>query len=145
MLSNLTNILIMGVWGILSHLAASQRPFEDTCSSSCFCEEEKNPKRFLKQCFDKPTSDICKCSASAKKSIHLSKGNENHSSWDNHCHSLLSTASRKITVRQILNCWTDECAENASHKSVWFHSKHSTAQLVWFFFMSTYPRKMLWV
>lgn len=55
---------------------------------------------------------ICK-----KKSIHLSKENENHSSWDNHCHSLLSITSRKITVRQILNCWTDECAENASHRS----------------------------
>lgn len=52
-----------------------------------------------------------------KISIHLSKGNENHSSWDNHCHSLLSITSRKITVRQILNCWTDECAENASHRS----------------------------
>lgn len=76
--------------------------------------EKKNLKGLLKQRWDQPTSDIYKCSASAKK--YLSKENGNHSSWNNYCHSLLSSTSRNIVVRHMLNCWTNEFAENALHK-----------------------------
>lgn len=119
-LANLTRLLICHnflMWMIFSQSVSLQTLWTHV-QLFLFLWRRKKFKNF---CWNNGETSLLLTSTNVqhlqKKLIHLSTENWNNSSWNNHCHSLLPTTSRKMVVRHTLNCWTDEFAENALHRN----------------------------